>query len=123
MRADGPRWVGKAAIGGLSLSLVIAVVSPPWAGSTRDSVFGCLAGHDTAYAEGYTESGFCSLELGMTREEVVRILGRPLDYEESLRRREWSYTKSPSSTSYHVRGVVFDAAGTLVAKRAELWLD
>jgi hypothetical protein len=35
----------------------------------------------TVYAPGYSEAGFRSIRIGMTREEVTRILGEPLSVE------------------------------------------
>jgi hypothetical protein len=48
-----------------------------------DGVSGILGplmfGNDTQWAQGYTDSGFRAARVGMTREEVYKFLGRPLD--------------------------------------------
>src|SRR6185369_478264 len=59
---------------------------------------------DTSWAKDYGEKKFEKVRIGMTRDEVRKIMGDPvwspnLDY--------WGYTWSPTSTHYHQRGFVF----------------
>ncbi|AGC48568.1 hypothetical protein MYSTI_07296 [Myxococcus stipitatus DSM 14675] len=72
----------------------------------------------TEYAPGYTEAGFQRVTLGMTFDEVRELLGPPLgDYDVSQRinsphskevyTRSWKYSRTPNSTSYHVREIFF----------------
>ena len=65
---------------------------------------------DTSWAKAYRESKFEKVRIGMTRDEVRKILGEPVwnpnvDY--------WGYTWSPSSTHYHRRGFVFSPYGSV----------
>jgi hypothetical protein len=75
-----------------------------------DSMYSVVLGWatDTSWPENYRESRFKQVKLGMTRDQVRKIMGDPgfvpnTDY--------WGYTWSPSSTHYHQRGFVFSSAG------------
>jgi hypothetical protein len=45
----------------------------------------------TVYAPGYSEAGFRSIRIGMTREEVTRVLGEPLSIEPAPGYVDWVY--------------------------------
>jgi outer membrane protein assembly factor BamE (lipoprotein component of BamABCDE complex) len=75
-----------------------------------DSLCSCLFAFqmDTKWAAGYSERNFSKVRVGMSQDEVRRIMGEPIwnpnpDY--------WGYTESPSSTHYHQRGFVFSPSG------------
>lgn len=78
--------------------------------SPTDSFYCVILGWatDTNWAGDYSESKFEKISIGMTRDEVQKIMGQPVwspntDY--------WGYTWSPSSTHYHQRGFVFSPSG------------
>ena len=94
-------------------------------------------GDDTVYARGYSDTKFRRVTEGMTPAEVAALLGRPLrevrEYEQGASRLEveidedgrvrsgslpasdlrppsvalWSFTRTPSDSSYRVRVVRF----------------
>jgi len=62
--------------------------------------------HDTIFSEDYTDEGFLRIENGMNEEEVIEILGEPLN--------RWTpkdnyvgltYSQSKTSTHYRLRQV------------------
>ena len=75
-----------------------------------DSIYSVVWGWatDTAWAEGYSEKKFAKVRLGMTRDQVQSIMGKPI-WEPN--NEYWSYTRSPSGTHYHQRGFVFSESG------------
>lgn len=72
--------------------------------------------HKTHFAAGYSDRTFSSIRPGMTTNEVLRILGEPLDRKTWSQWPEgyWNYSQAaPSSPSdhYHVRNVRFAQDG------------
>jgi len=72
---------------------------------------------DTRFSEGYSHKKFRRIEIGMTQEQVVEILGKPLDiwkpyeltkYIEKRHYVAFQYSESPSSVDYRLRQVYFD---------------
>lgn len=61
---------------------------------------------DTKYSENYTGRKFLKVKKGMTKQEVINILGDPLaewESEENIERLE--YSESPKDTHYRIRQV------------------
>ena len=48
---------------------------------------------DTRYAAGFSERKFAEIRVGMTKEEVLRILGAPMHGMHSGTSGKWSYTQ------------------------------
>jgi hypothetical protein len=96
-----------------------------------DGVLGELLGlvlyEDTAYALGYSDAKWRQMSVGMTEEQVHRILGAPqarwvTDYSKSTSDfgERWSY--SPGDTNFRCRVLLF-RAGRVVEKHSEFYLD
>ncbi len=89
---------------------------------------GCLTPlvfrEDTEYASGYSAPAFQQLRLGMTEQEVLALLGSPLDRWPRMESGEvgWQWTRSPGSNSYRVRSVVF-RSGRVVEIFHEFYID
>lgn len=49
-------------------------------------------GIDTRYAAGFSEKAFATIEVGMTKEEVIRRLGEPFGGAPARAGSRWSYT-------------------------------
>ena len=83
-----------------------------------------LGGEDTQYASGYTDGGFRAIRIGVSKEEVLGILGSPLklwpDEHEGLE--IWGYTSTPSDSNYRIRVVQF-RGGVVVDKVSEFYVD
>lgn len=58
----------------LLISIVVGVIGVVWFYSPP----GFLATRNTKYAPGYSGNGFREITLGMTKEQVVQIIGEPL---------------------------------------------
>lgn len=52
----------------------------------------CGDGH-TAYSAGYSEAGYWRVRVGMTREQVVKLLGEPLNVFEWPGETVWAYAE------------------------------
>jgi hypothetical protein len=103
---------------------------PAWAISS-------LAGHSTAYAEGYSEARFRSIRPGMTLRQVEELMGDPLNREQWLDfdREEmldfdkgkpsiyiWYYTEAGRPTSNHWRKQVWFRDGRVTMTVSDyLW--
>jgi hypothetical protein len=69
---------------------------------------------DTKYAKGYSDKAFNKIEIGMTEEEVLNLIGEPLtrwtpfSHTNSPNKAHYiglQYSESPSSTNYRLRQV------------------
>jgi len=91
----------------LLASVIFFVVSEIPFISTK--IFELIEPEETIYSPAYKESNFRQIQLGMSKEEVLSILGKPL-YNKALSQVEelWRYTKQgPSDTNYRIRNVIF----------------
>jgi hypothetical protein len=89
-------------------------------------VFGLMLQEDTVYTPGYTDAGFRSIEVGMTRSEVEAIVGPPqkvwtIDSSDVVDEgARWSY--SPGDTHYRERTLLFHK-GVVVEKHTGYYVD
>ena len=70
--------------------------------------------HATRYATGYSDGAISRVRAGMTGDEVLRILGEPLERVtwSSWPEGEWKYSQpATSSGHYHLRTVRFSQDG------------
>jgi len=65
----------------------------------------------TIYTDGYSNRGYRNIRNGMTKNDVLAIIGEPFYTNEDWKRwgpeERWWYTKSPDSTHYRMREVRF----------------
>jgi len=69
-----------------------------------------LETEDTKYSKKYSHKAFNKIEIGMSKEEVNSIIGKPLDnWNPTKKTKEISfvYSISPSSTHYRLRQIQF----------------
>ena len=80
---------------------------------------------DTMYAPSYTEKNFNKIEIGMTQEQVLELVGEPL--KKSGRDRScWEYTalrENDRSYCYWVREVNFNSDKKVTKIDAYYWWD
>ena len=128
----------KLRIASVSLVLVAAVVvalAPRLTTGIREwrldgvhgLVNGAVVGEDTAWAAGYTASGFSRVEPGMTEVEVRAFLGPPLERSAAERADlGWdlaeAWSRSPGDTHYRMRRV-FYAEGRVVTVKSGFYTD
>jgi hypothetical protein len=61
---------------------------------------------DTLYTKDYTDKNFLVLKRGMTKQQVVQLLGRPFaEFNSSGSTISMQYSKSPNDTHYRARAV------------------
>lgn len=61
---------------------------------------------DSFYAKDYTDKNFLALKRGMTKQQVVWLLGRPFaEFNRSGGTISMQYSKSPNDTHYRARAV------------------
>ncbi len=87
---------------------------------------------DTVYADGYSDSAFRRVRIGMTVDTVLKLLGEPLrvrtdDYALRSRAGEssdecWAYTKTPGDTHDRQRLICF-SNGIVSTKESSYWVD
>ncbi len=83
-----------------------------------DWFLGVALNEDTIYSPQFTAMGWWRVQMGMTPNEVQRLIGPPLRKHGST----WKYTSYGPSETYHRREVRF-ANGVVVEKVAELYVD
>lgn len=91
-------------------------------------------GGDTVFAAGFSDTAFLRVETGMKTDEVIRLLGEPLEtyanqnatmghaadglgWDTGLRR-----SRSPGDSSYSVRAVLF-RNGLVLSRVSEFYVD
>ena len=79
--------------------------------------------HTTHFAGGYNDRAFSKIRSGMTTNDVLRLLGEPLDRQtwSQWPEGEWDYSRPASSSGhFHVRAVRFAPNG-LVSEAHKLF--
>lgn len=63
-------------------------------------------GDDTLYAKGYSYSKFNKIKKGMSRSEVIKLLGNPIDSPDYDRKTWWlRYSQPRTGGSYYIRTI------------------
>jgi hypothetical protein len=65
---------------------------------------------DTEYSSGYSDRGFREVRVGLTEQQVLELVGKPLEVHPSypgFPETGWQYSRSPGSHSFHLRSVYF----------------
>ena len=114
--------------------------------SVEEVVLPFLAGYDTVYASGYSEQGFDAVKVGMSRAEVLAILGLPIRIEatsEGFVVEKWQDAAaapdhpvegidgwiyeyagpSPRNDSHYIRRIVLHGDMTVRSKLESSYLD
>jgi hypothetical protein len=110
------------------------------------SVARLMAGYDTVYAPGYSEQGFDAVDVGMSREEVLAIVGPPISVSavsESFVVQEWQDAAAapdrpvegidgwiyeyaapgPRNDSHYIRRIVLQGDMTVRSKLESFYFD
>jgi hypothetical protein len=89
---------------------------------------------DTVWADGYSESRWRDVKVGMKRDEVYALLGLPLEVRtkcsafdfDTLRQLPGEavecWSRTPQNSNYHVRQIIFKG-DVVVDKQNEFYLD
>ena len=79
----------------------------------------------TIWAENFSEEKFKKVKVGMTMEQVVSLLGQPLNSSERCENGcSWSYTKQDSGSSdYDQRRIFFDKNRLVIEVRKTFFID
>ncbi|MDA3875425.1 MAG: hypothetical protein PF795_15870 [Kiritimatiellae bacterium] len=86
-------------------------------------VWGTIFEEDTEYAEGYTGMRWRKLRVGMTDEQVISIIGEPLNtWTNKNSTVGMSWSQSPGDTHYRSRVLTF-ADGSVIRKHMEFYVD
>ena len=101
------------------------VRSSGWKEALGEAVLPLLGHHDTEYAPGFKERSFQTLEMGISQDEVKRIIGDPLFTKTFPDGRVyWYYSRhGKTSKSFFTRILVFREDGRLIARHTEFYLD
>lgn len=70
-------------------------------------VFPIVFPDSTVYAPNYKEDAFRKLSLGMSKQDVIRVLGPPLEKDTCDGLERWRYSGSSSDSHYRVRQLIF----------------
>ena len=76
----------------------------------------------TNYAPGFQEKAFDDICIGDDKDEVLKVLGNPLqqDVWEGLER--WRFTESRADSHYRMRQITFEN-GIVVSKQSYYYID
>ncbi|MGB5813824.1 MAG: hypothetical protein WBH85_18920 [Thermoanaerobaculia bacterium] len=96
-----------------------------WAAALGEILLPLVEDHDTEYAEGFSDDVFRSLEMGLSRADLLRLLGSPLSVKEFPDGSTCLYYSrhGGSSANYFVRVLVLDEKSSLVARRRYFYVD
>jgi len=75
-----------------------------------------LADLSTQPRSNFTQANYDRLEIGMTMDDAIAILGEPDTIDESMREIRWAYWYSPFDVESHISGIFVFPAGTLRKK-------
>lgn len=100
-------------IAALTVSIAVGVIHFTYLDGFGGLLFALALGQDTEYAPKYSEAKFKRIIPGMTKAEVLELVGEPLSTRadagpsSSHRSEYWWYSRSPSNTHFHHRYLVF----------------
>jgi hypothetical protein len=78
----------------------------------------------TVWALGFSEEGFAEIRIGMSYDEVAKILGEPLRKNCGDKGCGWIYSNQDTGTAdYDRRGITFDTTGRVDGLRHEFYID
>ena len=106
-----------------TVGLVLLYLQHPADGVTGNAV-ALFVADETEFAPGYSEERFMAIEAGMTRAQVLGLLGAPLrgyraDWDGSV---WWAYSRKERSPNFRSRLIVFRDE-RVVDRVQELYLD
>jgi hypothetical protein len=113
-----------AAVG--SLVLIVAALAHRLLLDGLDGFMWSLAFRPTTeFARGYSWPGFRRVRAGETKEEVVKLIGVPLERkaDPATREERWFYSRSPIDSHYSIRVVIFSAEGRVTKVLHEYYID
>jgi steroid 5-alpha reductase family enzyme len=77
----------------------------------------------TEWAPNYSEDVFKKIHSGLSQEEVLKLLGKPLEEEKYIDREIWRYTRAPIDSNYWFRIIVFDNKRIVMYTEREYFVD
>ncbi len=80
-----------------------------------------VAGEGTVYASKYDEDVFWQISNGMTKSEVLSLLGEPL-FKSGDNQKYWNYSDQ-KKFNYRQRLIIFDKNNKVCAKEIGLYID
>ena len=109
-------------LAGSAWCLRVALVTPD---PLSDQLWGLVVPTDTAFASGYSEAAFLTIEPGMSRDEVLALIGPPLDGPGWFagNSQHAFYAWSPTGTHFWRREVFYGADDRVERVLAKLHLD
>lgn len=77
----------------------------------------------TIWKEGFSEENFSKIQLGMTEDQVLSLVGEPI-FSYCVETCEWLYTRQETDVdSFDRRAVAFDQNKRVEMIRKEFWVD
>jgi hypothetical protein len=79
---------------------------------------------DTEWVKGFSDNQFFKIQKGMSKEQVLHLVGKPLSKYCYKKGCTWTYTWQKKPTNdYDRREVLLDTHGYVVNKRHEFFID
>lgn len=115
-------------------SVILALVFPTWfafrtgysfADTWKSVLTTALGECGTRCAPGFSDTKFSKVRIGMSRDEVLALLGEPLErcWPPSKPDRLWCYTLEAGKLTYHKRWISFGTNGTVTGVTRKLYWD
>ncbi|MCP4214361.1 MAG: outer membrane protein assembly factor BamE [bacterium] len=113
----------KIIIGSITLLLLVGVglIALSYSKTTQECLLALLWEDSTLYAPKYTDTAFGNISVGMSKSEVLDLLGTPL-WVSGDNDRYWNYTK-PRKSHYRERIIVFDDNNIVCDKQRGFYVD
>lgn len=120
-RCRFPRFISTVSITIVLLPVVCPLGAVAWAAlrygynlnETLDWV-ATVGDHPTHYASGYSDSAFNKITVGMTKKQVLAILGEPYGGPDDNEQSWWYSGPDNAEQNFHMRTVEFDSHGIVL---------
>jgi SmpA/OmlA family protein len=116
----------------LAIALLFLALAATYQMLSLEGIQGHIWSHmypgTTEWAPGYSGWAFWKIFPGMSKDQVRELVGEPLDTytrsgDDDQLREYWRYSRSPTSSHFHDRTVIFDQSGHVKMRLSEYYID
>ncbi len=94
----------------------------------KGEIYGTIFSPSTNYATDYSHAKFLAIKKGMTEEEVIKILGQPIDrfnpypsFKDSIFNVGLRYAKGSDANAHYRLRIIYLRKGTVIERRSQFY--